>query len=70
MQCARCQVPCCLEEIEKRGQFREQKNLGPLEKLLKMAYFVFCPHNKITSRTFRISGTGTLIVTFEILSLS
>jgi hypothetical protein len=37
-------------------QFGGQKSLGPLEKPLEIADFVFCPHRKITSRTIRISG--------------
>jgi uncharacterized Fe-S cluster-containing radical SAM superfamily protein len=39
-----------------------KKSLGPLKKPLEIADNVFCPHKKITSRTIRISGCGTLIV--------
>ncbi len=37
------------------GQFGTKK-FWPLEKPLKIADYVFCPHKKITSRTIRISG--------------
>jgi hypothetical protein len=33
-----------------------KKSLGPLEKPLEIADYVFCPHKK-TSRTIRIGGT-------------
>jgi hypothetical protein len=38
-------------------QFVDQKSLGSLEIPLKITHYVFCPHNKITSRTIRIIGT-------------
>jgi hypothetical protein len=39
------------------GQFGGQKSLGPLEKPLEIADYVFCPHKKkLTSRTIRNSG--------------
>jgi hypothetical protein len=39
------------------GQFGGQKSLGPFERPIEMADNVFCLHIKITSSTFRISGT-------------
>jgi hypothetical protein len=38
-------------------QFGGEKSLCPLEKTLKIADYMFCPHKIITSRTIRISGT-------------
>ncbi len=35
------------------GQFGGQKSLGPLEKTLEIADYMFCLHKKITSRTIR-----------------
>jgi hypothetical protein len=40
-----------------QDNLRGQKNLGPLEKPLEIADYVFCPHRKIT-RTIRISGAS------------
>jgi hypothetical protein len=42
------------------GQFRNDKSLGPLEKPVEMAYYVFCPHKKEPFAPFRISGTLTV----------
>jgi hypothetical protein len=41
---------CGLQQVGRPGQFGGQKSLGRLEKSREIADFVFCPHNKITSR--------------------
>ncbi len=41
-----------------------QKSLGPLEKPLEIADYVFCPHRKISSRTIRNSGALIVIIKF------
>jgi hypothetical protein len=45
-----------------------QKNLGPLEKPLEIADYVFCLHKKITSHTTR--NSGALIVKMGLLCKS
>jgi hypothetical protein len=47
-----------IEDVDAQPM-RGQKSLGPFEKPLEIADYVFCPHKKITSRTNRISGTLT-----------
>jgi hypothetical protein len=45
-----------------QDNFGGQKSIGPLEKPLEIADYVFCPHNKTTSRTIRISGALIVII--------
>ena len=43
------------------GQFRDQKSFELLKKPLKKPHYMFSPRKKVTSRTFRISGTLIVI---------
>jgi hypothetical protein len=41
---------------QREGQFWGQKGRGPLEKPCEMPHYMFCPRQKIISRTFQIRG--------------